>query len=197
MQWLLICSLFYPLLLFAQEDSAPKPILNQVQKKDEYTYVPELNLTQYDGIWFEVYEDLFDETFQKGGRCVTAEYTLFENGTVGVLNKEILLNGTVSTITGSAYYDDDNEGGELTVDLEGTPAPAPYWVIELGPIVEDNYDYAIVSDNLKVSLFVLARDVDRFFDLYEDEVLDSVETMGFTRKFNMPILVNQTSCEFR
>ena len=70
-------------------------------------------------------------------------------------------------------------------------------MIELGPIVEDNYDYAIVSDNLKISLFVLVRVVDRFFDLYEDEVLDSVENMGFTRKFNMPIMVNQTSCEFR
>ena len=196
MQWLLICSLFYPLLLFAQ-DLDPKPILNQVRKTYEYKYVPELNLSQYDGLWFEVYEDLFDETFQKGGRCVTAEYTLFENGTVGVLNKEILPNGTVSTITGSAYYDDDNEGGELTVELEGTPAPAPYWVIELGPIVDEDYDYAIVSDNTQLSLFVLARDVDRFFDLYEDDVLDSVENMGFTRKFNMPILVNQTSCEYR
>ena len=196
MQWLLICSLLYPVLLLGEE-IASRPILNQVQKKSEYTYVPELNLTQYDGLWFEVYEDLFDETFQKGGRCVTAEYTLFENGTVGVLNKEILPNGTVSTITGSAYYDDDNVGGELTVELEGTPAPAPYWVIELGPIVDDDYDYAIVSDNTRLSLFVLARSVERFFDLYEDDVLDSVENMGFTRKFNMPVLVNQTYCEDR
>lgn len=47
-----------------------------------YTYVSELNLEQYDGFWYEVYEDLFDETFQKGGRCVTAEYTLYENGTI-------------------------------------------------------------------------------------------------------------------
>ena len=73
-----------------------------------YTYVSDLNLDFYDGLWYEVYEDLFDETFQKGGKCVTAEYTLFENGTVGVLNKEIYLNGTEGSIQGTAYYDEGN-----------------------------------------------------------------------------------------
>lgn len=163
-----------------------------------YSYVAELNLGQYQGVWYEVYEDLFDETFQKGGRCVKADYTLFENGTVGVLNTEILPNGTESLITGSAYYEDGNEGGELTVELDGAPmGAAPYWVVELGPVVDDLYDYAIVSDDRRISLFVLARDVDRFFELYDEEVLDSVETMGFTRKYNMPVVVNQTYCEYR
>ena len=162
-----------------------------------YTYVSDLNLDFYDGLWYEVYEDLFDETFQKGGKCVTAEYTLFENGTVGVLNKEIYLNGTEGSIQGTAYYDEGNSGGDLTVDLDGTPAPAPYWVIELGPIIDEEYDYAIVSDNLRVSLFVLARNIDRFFEEYDEDVLDSIEEMGFDKKYNMPILVDQTKCTFR
>jgi len=162
-----------------------------------YTYVDELNLSQYDGFWYEVYDDVFDETFQKGGSCVTADYTLLENGTVGVKNSEILRNGSVSTIDGIAYYEDGNSGGELTVKLYGgSPIPAPYWVINLGPIVDDAYDYAIVSDDKQVSLFVLARDVERFFKLYNDEVLDIVEKMGFTRKYNKPLLVNQTNCDF-
>jgi apolipoprotein D and lipocalin family protein len=162
-----------------------------------YTYVDELNLSQYDGTWYEVYDDIFDETFQKGGSCVTAEYTLLENGTVGVRNSEILRNGSVSTIDGIAYYEDGNSGGELTVNLYGgSPVPAPYWVINLGPIVNDEYDYAIVSDDKQISLFVLARDVERFFKLYDDDVLDIVEDMGFIRKYNKPLLVNQTNCDF-
>ena len=60
----------------------------------------------------------------------------------------------IESITGKAYYDEGNSGGELTVDL--TPSPAPYWVVELGPVVDDLYDYAIVSDNNQISLFVLA-----------------------------------------
>ena len=162
-----------------------------------YTYVDELNLSQYDGFWYEVYDDVFDETFQKGGSCVTADYTLLENGTVGVKNSEILRNGSVSTIDGIAYYEEGNSGGELTVNLYGgSPIPAPYWVIDLGPIVDDAYDYAIVSDDKQVSLFILARDVERFFKLYNDEVLNIVEKMGFTRKYNKPLLVNQTNCDF-
>ena len=161
---------------------------------NSYTYVSNLNLDNYDGLWYEVYKDLFDESFQKGGTCVTAEYTLFDNGTVGVLNKEIYPNGTEGSIQGIAYYEEGNSGGELTVDLDGTPVTAPYWVIELGPIIDEKYDYAIVSDNLRVSLFVLARNIDRFFKEYDKDVLDSIEEMGFNKKYNMPLLVNQTSC---
>ena len=160
--------------------------------KENYTYVPELNLEQYDGKWFEVYKDLFDETFQKGGSCVTAEYTILDNGNVSVFNSEILPSGEISTIEGFAFYDDNNTGGELSVQLDGAPM-APYWVIELGPLVDDQYDYSIVSDDKQISLFVLARDVDRFFDLYSDDVLETLIMFGFT-KLNKPLIVNQTFC---
>lgn len=160
-----------------------------------YTYVDELNLEEYDGTWYEVYKDILDETFQKGGSCVKAEYTLLNNNTrVGVVNTEILPNGTYDSIEGYAFYEEDNEGGELTVYLEGAPTLAPYWVIELGPIFNDKYDYAIVSDDKQITLFVLARDIDRFFKLYDDNVLQSLEDFGFTSKYNKPKKVNQTYC---
>lgn len=161
-----------------------------------YNYVQELDLTKYDGLWYEVYQDRFDNTFQKNGSCVTAEYTIVDNNNVSVLNSEILPSGEQSNITGYAFYEDDNYGGDLSVYLEGTPSIAPYWVIELGPIYDDNYDYSIVSDDKQISLFVLARDIDRFFKIYADDVLQSIETMGFTKKYNEPIIVNQNECNF-
>ncbi len=160
---------------------------------DNYTFVPELNLQQYDGTWYEVYKDLFDETFQKGGSCVKAEYTILDSGNVSVFNSEILPSGEESTIEGYAFYVGDNTGGELSVKLDGAPM-APYWVIELGPIVDEQYDYSIVSDDKQISLFVLARDVDRFFDLYSEDVLISLKEFGFT-KLNKPLVVNQTLCD--
>lgn len=160
----------------------------------EYTYVPELDLRSYDGIWYEVYKDLFDETFQLGGSCVTANYTILDDGTVGVVNTEIFPNGTEGIIDGCAFYEDGNTGGELTVKLDGVPMAAPYWVIELGPIVDEQYDYAVVSDNVKISLFVLARDVDRFFQEYDENVLNNLDKMGFTKKINSPMKTNQTGC---
>ena len=161
-----------------------------------YSYVEELDLEKYQGSWYEVYDDLFDETFQKGGSCLRADYKINNEGTIDVLNREVNKMNEIESITGKAYYDEGNSGGELTVALKGTPSPSPYWVIELGPVVNDLYDYAIVSDNNRISLFVLARDVNNFLKLYDQEVLDSINDMGFTNFFNKPKLVNQTDCPY-
>ena len=97
------------------------------------------------------------------------------------------------TIKGNAYYKNDDCCGYLTVLLEGTPE-APYWVLELGPVVDEFYDYSIVSDNKALSLYVLTRNVERFYKLYNDKVLISLEEFGFTKSFNSPLTMNQTDC---
>ncbi len=161
-----------------------------------YSYVKELDLEKYQGAWYEVYDDLFAETFQKGGSCLRADYKINNEGTIDVLNREVNKMNEIENITGKAYYDEGNSGGELTVDLKGAPNPAPYWVVELGPVVDNLYDYAIVSDNNKISLFVLARNVDNFLKLYDQKVLDSINDMGFTKFYNKPKLINQTDCPY-
>ena len=80
-----------------------------------------------------------------------------EDGQVFVTNKQIR-DDLQDSITGYAYYKNDDCCGYLTVKLDGTPE-APYWILELGPIVNDYYEYSIVSDNIALSLYVLARNV--------------------------------------
>ena len=80
---------------------------------------------------------------------------MLEDGQVFVTNKQIR-DDLQDSITGYAYYKNDDCCGYLTVKLDGTPE-APYWILELGPIVNDYYEYSIVSDNLALSLYVLAR----------------------------------------
>ena len=161
-----------------------------------YSYVEELDLNKYQGAWYEVYDDLFDETFQRRGTCVRADYNINDQGTIDVLNREVNHWGEIESIVGEAYYQEGNTGGDLTVDLEGTPFPAPYWVIELGPIVDNMYDYSIVSDDEQISMFVLARNVTRFLEKYNQSVLDHVKQMGFTELYNTPKLVVQTNCPY-
>lgn len=162
-----------------------------------YTYVHEVDLSQYTGTWYQVYGDLIDRTFEGFGSCITATYTLNDDdGNVSVFNRQVSPNGTVETISGVAYYNDGNEGGELTVDLEGTPGSAPYWIVSLGPVVENQYSYSIVSDNKQLSLFVLTRDIDNFFRMYDDDVLSYLEQYGFDKKFNSPIITKQTECVY-
>ena len=151
----------------------------------DYEAVQELDLDKYVGKWYQVYEDRFDKTFQGNSKCSVAHYKMNSNN-ISVINSQINYDGNIETIKGFAYYKNDNSGGYLTVKLEDNPE-APYWVIELGPVVNNMYDYSIVSDNLKLSLFVLARNVSEYYDLYDKQVLDSLNNFGFTNFLNKPI----------
>ena len=155
----------------------------------EYKAVDELDLNKYVGSWYEVYGDNFDKTFQGNGKCVKAFYK-FNDYNVSVLNSQLDKNDNSDSITGFAYYKEGDTGGYLTVQLKDLPE-APYWIIELGPIYNDMYDYAIVSDNAKLSLFVLTRNVSRFYKEYDETVLNSLEDFGFNKLFNKPLEINQ------
>ena len=155
----------------------------------KYKAVDELDLNKYVGSWYEVYGDNFDKTFQGNGKCVKAFYK-FNDYNVSVLNSQLDKNDNSDSITGFAYYKEGDTGGYLTVQLKDLPE-APYWIIELGPIYNDMYDYAIVSDNAKLSLFVLTRNVSRFYKEYDETVLNSLEDFGFNKLFNKPLEINQ------
>ena len=159
----------------------------------EYKAVDQLDLKSYMGKWYQVYGDNFNKVFQGNGKCATAEYSLLSANNVSVHNEQLSSNNKLETIDGYAYYKDNNTGGYLTVLLDGQ-MEAPYWVIELGPKVNNLYDYSIVSDNLKLSLFVLARDVNSFYKNYDTEVLVSLKEFGFTNFANKPIKMNQSDC---
>lgn len=155
----------------------------------EYVAVNELDLNKYIGEWYEVYGDNFDRTFQGNGKCIKAFYK-FNDLNVSVYNTQLDQQDNKDSITGFAYYKDDDSGGYLTVELKDLQ-PAPYWVIELGPVVDDFYDYSIVSDNIRLSLFVLTRNVTRFFEKYDDGVQKSLEEFGFSNFWNKPYKIDQ------
>tara|TARA_B100001093_G_scaffold519488_1_gene608767 strand:- start:1020 stop:1550 length:531 start_codon:yes stop_codon:yes gene_type:complete len=159
----------------------------------QYQAVDELDLNKYIGEWYEVYGDNFDKTFQGDGKCIKAFYK-FNDYNVSVFNSQLDKENKLDTISGFAYYKGEDTGGYLTVQLEDLPE-APYWVIELGPVVDDFYDYSIVSDNLALSLFVLTRNVTRFYQEYNELVLNSLKDFGFDRFVNKPYRIDQ-ECQF-
>ena len=173
-------------------DNYPKPVCLD---DNEYAPVNDLDIEIYAGRWYQVYKDHFDMTFQGEGSCAVADYTLID-GNIGVLNSQINKNGKVSQIKGSAFYEDNNSGGELSVMLDGVPKTMPYWVIELGPIVDNQYEYSIISDDKRISLFVLTRDVDRFYEKYDKEVQEFLLDMGFTNYINKPLIMSQIDCDY-
>ena len=66
-------------------------------------------------------------------------------------------------------------------------------MVQLGPATYqgNQYQYSIVTDPLKLSLFVLARDVTEFKQKYDAEVLTTIEQLGFTSFYDKPTDIYQ------
>lgn len=161
-----------------------------------FTTVKTLDLDEYTGRWYQIYGNSFDQLFEKFASCITADYTLGSDGKVSVLNSQFEKN-TIVQIEGYAYYSDNNKNpstfpGQLTVHLNGVPRDSPYWIYDLGPIKNGQYEWAIISDPTMLSLFVLARNVDSFYTEYNNEVLNILKSYGF---YNL-ITVSHDNCAY-
>jgi lipocalin len=143
------------------------------------TTVSELDLTKYMGHWFQVYAAPFDYTFQGYGKCIAADYKILGENNVSVLNSQYNKNNEYEQISGYAFYKDTSKPGELSVILEGVPNVAPYWVLLLGEVEQDQYQYSIVSVPVGPSLWVLARDVVDFFKTYDDDVISFLDEYNY------------------
>lgn len=163
--------------------------------------VPTLDVSKYLGRWYQMYSDFAVEaTFENNSFCVTADYGLYPNNTISVLNRERNYNitGPIRPIYGWAECVNTSEPGQFEVNLQTTNFPAPYWVYELGPPTYNGsfYEYSIVSDPLKFTLFVLARNISKFRDTWEEGVLKNLTKLGFTNFLNTPILTVQDGCTY-
>ncbi|XP_033507053.1 apolipoprotein D-like isoform X1 [Epinephelus lanceolatus] len=81
--------------------------------------------TRYVGKWYEIMK--LPTAFQKG-ECGTATYSLKGPGVLGVLNRELLDDGSINSIVGQAKVRDPAVPAKLEVSFSGTP-PGPYWVL--------------------------------------------------------------------
>jgi lipocalin len=152
--------------------------------------VNELKVNSYLGHWVQVYGSPTNVIFQGYGTCITADYGLLDNGYVSVLNSQLNKNKEIEQINGYAYYKNISEPGKLTVHLDGVPSDAPYWVIKLGEIVNNQYQYSVITAPNGVSLWVLTRDLKRFRLFYSKEVEDFLNEYNF--KY---VRIEQTNCE--
>lgn len=116
--------------------------------------VSTFDVSTYVGVWYQVagYTAIFDAAC----KCITANYTLNDDGTVGVVNTCQSLDLPVS-ITGSAAAADAAYGdaGVFSVTLAGSDGlcPGPNYIVQ--EYVEG--DYAIVQSPDFATLFILSR----------------------------------------
>merc|ERR1711860_63647 len=158
--------------------------------------VDELDVGKYLGRWYQMYTSpSVYGTFEAGAECVTADYSVKPGvkNNITVFNSETVLSPTSAFKVTHGFAIPSDKPGQLTVTLETAPLPAPYWVLKLGPEVNGQYQYSIVSDYLKATLFVLGRDPSTFNSQFQTEVLDFLKQDGFTTIINSPIKTFQES----
>jgi lipocalin len=154
--------------------------------------VPTLDIPSYLGTWTQVYGAPTNAIFQGPGTCITATYGLNKNNdTISVFNaqKSSLTNET-ETISGYAYQKTTTDPGKLSVQLDGVPTNAPYWIVQLGPIINTLYQYSIITTPTDISLWVLARNLTDFFANYDTDVQTYLNAT-YPHKY---VAIDQTEC---
>lgn len=144
----------------------------------EVTSVAALDITRYAGEWHEIAR--LPMFFQR--KCVgeiTAQYTLREDGLVGVNNRCRNEDGEFDAVEGVARRDPDHPGR-----LEVRFAPdwlswlpltwADYWVIALDP----DYQWAMVGEPGREYLWILSRTPDMPRAQF-DAIRAQAEAMGY------------------
>ena len=147
--------------------------------KSTPSVITSIDIDSYLGHWLQVYQAPTNVIFQGYGTCLTADYGLLEDGNVSVVNTQLDENHEVDQINGYAYYKNVSEPGKLTVHLDGVPVDAPYWIVKLGEVKDDQYQYSIITTPSGVSLWVLVRDLTNFYELYDREITDFLNYYNF------------------
>ncbi|HRW63259.1 MAG TPA: lipocalin family protein [Bacteroidales bacterium] len=114
--------------------------------------VEKIDIEKYMGKWYEI--ATIPQRFQKGCNCVTAEYTLTDEGYVKVLNscRKDSTNGSFKSIEGKAFISKKGNGAKLKVQFFW-PFKAKYWIIGLA----DDYSWAVVGHPNREYLWILSR----------------------------------------
>ena len=119
--------------------------------KEELETVKNVDLNKYAGTWYEIAK--LPNKFEKNLSCISATYTLKENGKVNVLNQGFnTKKGTWKDISGTAWVPNSEFPGQLKVRFFW-PFAGDYYIISLA----DDYSYALVGDPSRQYLWVLSR----------------------------------------
>ena len=112
-----------------------------------------VDLNRYAGLWYEIAR--YENGFERGCEGVTAEYTLREDGLVGVRNtcRQGGVDGEPRVAEGRARVVEGSDGARLKVSFFGPFFLGDYWVLDRA----DDYSWSIVGEPSGRYLWLLSR----------------------------------------
>jgi len=143
--------------------------------------VPNVDIEKYSGTWYEIAR--LPNSFEKGLKCVTATYSLKENGKIKVENRGVKADGKVSDIEGTAWQSDGEYPGRLKVRFFW-PFSGDYYIMKLA----DDYSYSLVGSPSWKFLWILSRSKS-ISDETKSELLQYAKDRGFAVE-NMEMILH-------
>ena len=136
-----------------------------------------VDIDRYVGLWYEIAR--YPTPFDEDGVAVTAEYTLNEDGSVGILNSALAggFEGNPTSIEGVGQVVDEETNAKLAITFDREDIAGiefSYWIIEL----DEDYQYAVVTNDTRFVLYILSRTPTLEDTVYED-LLFRVVKKGF------------------
>jgi apolipoprotein D and lipocalin family protein len=118
--------------------------------------VAAVDLNRYAGLWFEIAR--YPNSFQRNCQGVTAEYTLRDDGRIGVINtcRSTDRPGSPRSARAVASVIEGSNGAKIAVNFAPIPLPkgqGNYWVLHLEP----DYSLALVGSPSGEYLWLLSR----------------------------------------
>mmetsp|Transcript_30805 Transcript_30805/g.38599 ORF Transcript_30805/g.38599 Transcript_30805/m.38599 type:complete len:869 (+) Transcript_30805:85-2691(+) len=187
-----------------EEDLLQSTNAVSVDAENQDPTVKELKVEKYLGRWYQAYSNrITEKNTGKNAYCVATDYGSDaahpERITVFNMMRTNSAEGKFGSIKGYVYAPNADEPGRLKLQLSFIPFQGDYWILELGPETygaEGLYEYAIVSGPKFDRLFILVRDVARFKELFEGEVLALVDSLGFCGEDKEPLPTPQSGCSY-
>ena len=121
--------------------------------KADLPVVKTVDLQRYSGTWYEILR--LPNRFEGGLICITANYSLKDNGDIKVLNSGHKIDdpSTIKTSTGTAWVPNPAEPTKLKVRFFW-PFSGDYWILAL----DSDYKYVMIGEPGRDYLWILCRE---------------------------------------
>jgi apolipoprotein D and lipocalin family protein len=128
-------------------------LFTSLKAQKDLSVVSSVDLNRYAGKWYEIARLPF--SFESKLKCITATYTLREDGNIKVENAGRLIStpGKTRIASGKAFIPDKNAPGKLKVQFFW-PFKGDYWIMYL----DENYKYVLIGEPSFRYLWILARE---------------------------------------
>ncbi|MGE5425413.1 MAG: lipocalin family protein [Syntrophothermus sp.] len=135
--------------------------------------VDSVDLTRYTGTWYEILR--LPNRFEKGLTCITATYTLREDGKIDVLNKGHVIgkHGNIDQAHGKAWMPDPKITSKLKVSFFW-PFSGNYWIL----YIDNDYKYVLVGEPKLKYLWILSR-TPQLDEAIVQDLLARAQQMGY------------------